>query len=301
MQKDVLHLEVSQIYWYYNKALELKEAVKQEYPNNAEEAFLASGNCVFDTQNIINRIEYLKRQPKPKRGEFIIHWNDPERRDYPINYTWKDSPTGCIKIYQEPMERYPYVVGGDTKGEGLDWFSGTVIRNDTKERCATLHSQELKSKHYTSQMWALGMYYNKALISIEVNFNTYPIELLNEWHYVSQYMRETYDNFEGKMKKAYGWKTDGTTRPLIIEREITLVDEHPELFHDIDFLRECLSFIDKDGRADAETGKHDDILFSDMIAHAAGAQQTTIIEEIPMWKEYPEEDFDDYAEGEGFY
>jgi len=282
MQKDILHLEVSQIYWYYCKALDLKEAVKQEYPNNADEAFIASGGCVFNVSNVISRIEYLKQQPKPRQGQFAITWNDAERKDYPIGYEWKDSPTGCIKIVREPKDRFPYVLGGDTKGEGSDWFTGTIINNNTKENCATLHFNSLQSKVYTAQMWALANYYNKALIGIEVNFNTYPIELINEWQYTFQYVREKFDTYEGTLQKKFGWKTDGTTRPLIIEREIAYIDEHIELFNDIDMLRECLSFVDKDGRADAESGKHDDILFSDMIARASSCQQTTLVMDEPI-------------------
>jgi len=134
-------------------------------------------------------------------------------------------------------------------------------------------------------VWALAKYYNTALAGIEVNFNTYPIELLTDWQYTQQYVREKFDTFEGSLQKKYGWKTDGTTRPLIIEREIALVDEHIELFHDIDFLRECLTFVNKDGRSDAESGKHDDILFSDMIAQACSTQQTTIIAEEVIIKQ----------------
>jgi hypothetical protein len=44
--------------------------------------------------------------------------------------------------------------------------------------------------------------------------------------------------------------------------------ENIELFSDIAMLRECMSFVyDKTGRPDAESGKHDDLLFSDMIAN----------------------------------
>lgn len=128
-------------------------------------------------------------------------------------------------------------------------------------------------------MWALGMYYNTALIGIEANFNTYPIELLSDWKYPKQYMREKVDTITKEIKKQFGWRTDGNTRPLIIETEITTVDENIEHFFDIETLNEMLTFIkDKNGRYDAETGKHDDLLFSDMIADAISSQQTRVIE-----------------------
>jgi hypothetical protein len=46
------------------------------------------------------------------------------------------------------------------------------------------------------------------------------------------------------------------------------------LFYDIDTLREMVTFVyDANGRPDAIAGKHDDLLFSDMIANEIRAQQ----------------------------
>lgn len=281
---DVIGLEPEQVYWYYNKWRGYldKNLIKQEYPCTADEAFLASGSCIFDKEKIIQRKEYLKELHKvnpPKRGDFIISWNNPDMLDFPVGFVWTDNQHGNITIYQEPEPGHPYTVGGDTKGEGSDWFAGTVKDNSNGKRCATLHMQGLKSKPYAAQIWALAMYYNEAVIGIEVNFNTYPVELLTDWHYPRQYMREKVDTITKEVKKQFGWRTDGNTRPLIIEREITIVEENIDCFFDINTLDEMLTFIkDEDGRYDAEVGKHDDLLFSDMIADAIGSQQSRQIE-----------------------
>jgi hypothetical protein len=145
-------------------------------------------------------------------------------------------------------------------------------------------------------MWALAKYYNQAMIGIEVNFNKYPIEILKDWNYPRQYQREIPDTFTGGVKKTYGFKTDGNTRPLIIEREIVLVSEQINCINDIPTLNEMLTFIkDKNGRPDAESGKHDDLLFSDMIGEGIRNQQTRLIEKVIVDNRlYPDEDFDDY-------
>ena len=66
---------------------------------------------------------------------------------------------------------------------------------------------------------------------------------------------------------------------MIISNEIVLIRDNIELFTHIDMLSECLTFvIDKNGRPDAESGKHDDILMSDMIANASRSQQRFTIE-----------------------
>ena len=76
------------------------------------------------------------------------------------------------------------------------------------------------------------------------------------------------------MQQKFGWKTDRNTRPKIISEEQSIVKDHPELFTDIDTIGEMLTFIyDEDMRPDATEGKHDDLLFSDMIAQATRWQQ----------------------------
>lgn len=257
--------------------------MKQENPTTADEAFIFSGTPIFNTDKIMQhkaKLELYYKTNPPLQGEFIITWNNPDMMDYPVAYKWSNKQTGCIKIYEDVKVGFPYVIGGDTKGDGSDRFSGTVKNNNTGKRCASLHWPGAKSKYYSAQMWALGMYYNIALIAIETNFNTYPVELLTDWHYPRQYQREMKDKFTGELKKSYGWKTDGNTRPLIIEKEITEVEENIDNFTDIETLNEMLTFVDKDGRADAQSGKHDDLLISDMITNDIGNQQTHVVEKV---------------------
>lgn len=294
-----------QVYWYYNKwnSYIKGDLIKQEYPCTADEAFLSSGNCIFNTERIIARKSILERLYKTNpydTGMFTITWNDPIIMDKPVAFKRNNSKEiegqPIIRIYEQPKTGNPYVIGGDTKGEGSDKFTGTIINNNTGNRAATLYFPGNNSKMYTAQMWALGMYYNQALIGIEVNFNTYPIELMSDWNYPRQYQREKVDTFTGQVLKAYGWRTDGNTRPLIIEREIVLVDEDISCINDIPTLSEMLTFVkDKNGRADAESGKHDDLLLSDMIGEGIRGQQVRIVEEILIDDRlYPDEDFDDY-------
>jgi hypothetical protein len=252
---------------------------KQEYPSNPNEAFLMSGRSVFDN-NIVNaRIEELKQryQTQPyKCGHFAFEWNDPNTKDKIKNDTIKFiDGNGEIKIYEDVKSSYPYVIGGDTKGEGRDYYTATVINNITGNRAATMRVQLSESKPYSHQMYCLGKYYNDALIGIEMNFNTAPIEELERLNYPNQYYRERYDTIVKSVQRKLGWKTDGNTRPLIIDKEIGLIRDDIGLFNDIDMLGECITFVyDKDNRPDAISGKHDDLLLSDMIANEIRSQQT---------------------------
>ncbi|MDQ6418683.1 hypothetical protein RB620_04450 [Paenibacillus sp. LHD-117] len=290
---NTIGLELEQIYWYYNKydGYLKKDTIKQEYPCSPLEAFLASGTCVFNQEKVVMRIEQLKlvyKKRPPRRGNFRFEWNDPKTMDSIKDGTikWADNPNGSITIYSIPEERYPYVIGGDTKGEGHDKYAATVLNNVTGKRCATLHMQATNSKPYTHQMYCLGRFYNDALIGIEMNFNTAPIEELERLQYPHQYVRVKYDDFTKQTEKKYGWKTDGNTRPLIIDKEIGLIEENIDLFTDIDFLSECLTFIyDKNGRPDAESGKNDDLLISDMIANEIRSQQSYTLSDVETKRE----------------
>ena len=124
-------------------------------------------------------------------------------------------------------------------------------------------------------MYCMGRYFNDALIGIEINFNTGPIEELARLRYPNQYVRRKYDDYTKKAETKYGWKTDGNTRPVIIDRYGDLINENIDLIYDIPTLQEAMTFIyDDNGRADAMDGKHDDLLFSDMIANQIREQQS---------------------------
>ena len=168
----------------------------------------------------------------------------------------------------------PYVIGGDTKGEGSDFYTATVVNNITGNRAATFHLNINRAKPYTHQIYCMGIFYNQALIGVEINFNTAPIEELQRLHYPKQFVRRKFDDYTKKIEPRYGFKTDGISRPLIIDKYASLIYEHIELINDIPTLEEAMTFIyDEKGRPDAMDGKHDDLLFSDMIAEQIREQQ----------------------------
>lgn len=282
---DLFKLDKEQVKWWIwtfrndnNSDLNM---MKQENPSTYNEAFIFSGTPVFDNEKVNLRIEYLERKYEkepPKRGEFIFEWNNPETKDYIKDKTIKfiEDENGFLTIYEMPMIGYPYVIGGDTKGDSTnsDLYAGAVINNATGNRAAAIHGQWTDSRPYTWQMYCLGHCYNLALIAIEVNFNSSPIEELERLHYPRQYVREKYDDFTGETKNAHGWKTDGNNRPRIIDKEKHLIKNNINLFNDINMLNECITFIKKDNKPDAMSGKHDDALMSDMIANEIRKHQS---------------------------
>lgn len=231
---------------------------RQEYPASPGEAFLHSGTGVFDNEQIVLRLERL---PGPAgRGEFA----DGE---------WTESETGAITLYELPEEGVPYVLGGDTAGEGSDYFTAIVIDNVSGRIAAKLR-QKYSEPEYVRQIDALGRFYNDALVAIETNFSTYPVMKLQEMEYPNQYSREREDTYTRQMKKSYGFRTDRQSRPRAIANLVEVFSSHPEWFTDRELLEEMLTFCyNEDHRPEALAGKHDDLVMGAAITYAVRHQQ----------------------------
>lgn len=240
---------------------------KQEYPICPEEAFLSTGNCYFNKENIINRINTA---PEPLvRGKFTCYYDGIRIR----NQKFLEQEEGNIKIYEYPQKRVPYVLGGDTAGEGSDFFTAHVINNITGKQVAVL-KQQYNEIEYVKQVYCLGMFYNCALVGLENNFSTYPTQKLAELNYPNQFVRKKEDQYNNKYEKSFGFKTNSITRPYILGLLQEIVHDNIDVIQDKDTLREMLTFIVNDkGRAEAEEGYHDDLVMALAISYYIRGQQ----------------------------
>ena len=246
------------------------DTFKQEYPICPEEAFLSTGKCYFNKQNIINR---MKKVPKPiMEGYFLCNYTGTKISD--MKFIKEENSS--IKIFKKPEKYRPYVIGGDTSGEGSDFFTLQILDNITGEQVAVL-KQEFDETEYVKQAYCLGMWYNIALTAIENNFSTYPTKKLEEVNYPKQYIRNKEDTYLSKYDKAFGFKTTPITRPLILAGLQEIVNDEDEInkINDYDTLNEMLTFIkNKVGRPEAEQGYHDDLVMALAIAYYIRPQQS---------------------------
>ena len=239
------------------------------------------GKCVFDANKLQERRNNL---PKPlKVGYFTYDYNGLEIS----NIRWVNDKNGYINIYQVPDTPAitKYCIGGDTAGEGSDYYTAHVLDAKTGEQVATFRN-EFDSDIYAKQIYCLGKYYKNALIGIESNFDSFPIKELQRLGYPYQYVREQPDTYTGKLEKKYGFRTTQITRPVIISRLIELVREHTELINDLDTIEELLTIIrNEKGRIEAPAGSHDDLMMGLAIAYEIRNQ--VVFNEEPIYS-YPE-------------
>jgi len=257
------------------------EQFKQEYPMNPHEAFIVSGTSVFDKEQLVLRLETI---PKPlKVGYFSYTYNDEKPAGQKISdIKWVNDPNGYIRIYQVPDSpvQTKYCIGGDTAGDGSDYYTGHVLDAKTGMQVATL-KQQFDADLYTKQMYCLGKYYKDALIGIEANFDSFPLMELQRLGYKNQYVREKIDEYTGRTEKRYGFKTTSITRPTILSSLIEIVREHIDLINDKDTLEELLTIIrNEKGRIEAPVGGHDDQMMGLAIAHYIRTQVVFMEEPI---------------------
>ena len=229
------------------------------------------GKSVFDAKAVTGR---LGQGVRPVRTGLFLYDDDGLALS---EIRFADGADGCIRVYREPEAGVPYVIGGDTAGEGSDSFAAQVIDNRTGEQVCVLHGQ-FDEDVFARQVYCLGMWYNTALVGLETNFSTYPVRELERLSYPKQYVRESVDDFTHRVKRSFGFQTTQKTRPVMIAGLIKEVREDISIVSDKETLLEMLTFVRAEGtlRPEAEPGAHDDCVMALAIAHQIRHQQDVL-------------------------
>lgn len=195
--KNKVNLSIYQLHWYFDKRLELKEDVFQEYPCTEEQAFLYSGRPYFDVELI--DLELL-RNIKPIRIE----------------------RNGEIEIYEEPIANERYVIGSDV-AEGLDCGDKStffILNTRTGEEVAN-GEYILEPDDHGRLLNKYSKIYNNALISVEANNHGHSTlnTLRNECKAsLKLYVRESDpEERRKKTKDRYGWLTTEKSKYFMLD------------------------------------------------------------------------------------
>ena len=265
---------------------------RQEYPSTPEEAFIATGDNVFDNDIVINQLANIRNLKPLAKGYFEYKKEYPSPDHIVIsNIKWIDDNYGYITLLEQPQVKQhpnksdvlkcPYVIGGDTSGLGEDYFAALCINNITKDNAAIIHKQTWNDDLFADQVYCLGMYYNTALIGIEINYSITAMRELEKARYPRLYLRDRFDSLTSQYTKAIGFETTSKSRPVIIDNLVKMVRDHQEIFKDARILREMLTFIKnpKTGKKEAQEGKHDDLVIASAITYFIAEQMAAIWEE----------------------
>lgn len=255
------------------------------------------GRAFFDAMKVQKQLE--KKIKPAKVGNFRFDYDGLKI----TNIRFEPDKNGIVKLYRLPEAGRPYVIGGDTAGEGSDSFVGQVLDNITGLQVAVLRSSYkdgMDEGTYAHQLYCLGMWYNEALIAVETNFSTHPQEEMRRLNYPNFYVREKVDEYTGGLVKSFGFRTTKLTRSAILGLLQGIVRESPEAIVDETTLEEMLTFTmneEKQLRPEAEANAHDDCVMAIAIAFFARGQQRMTVSVVTgekntkkwskdMWEDY---------------
>ncbi len=254
--------------WYASKVRNLPEwLLHQEYPSNPEEAFIKSGNPVFDVDALM-----LLDTQEPARG--YLHQVRPHLTE------WRTNADGPLQIWEQPEEGRNYVIGADV-AEGLDYGDYSVahvIDTVTGVVVAKWREHIEPDLFGSSVLNDIGRYYNNSLVGVEVNnHGLTTLVALQGAGYGNLYYRYTYDERTKKKGRKMGWRTQSNTKPLMID-ELALalrpwVDSEGDLIEaasltlmDSETIGELRTFV-RDGNGKTHGSPFDDQVISLAIAN----------------------------------
>ena len=293
---------------------------RQEYPSNAREAFVLSGDGFFDANALM---DYEERTKPPKaRGTFIKAHQ---------GFVFQRGERGYVRVWEMPDPHGHYVIGADTaEGKrsaaadssltdaeaeqgGRDFSIADVLKvsemTDDPDRpgrkrrvgclrqVAQIHGR-MAPEVFAQQVWWAAGYWScpgpeqqrttrrACLTAIERNHSSGQtvIRELRETHkHPDLFVHRRINVRQGKPSSYYGWVTDGTTRMPMLDDLAALVRSGGIQINSADTIREMFTFVrGDDGRPAAQEGTHDDRV----IALAITAQMVNH-HRMPMTGEMP--------------
>jgi hypothetical protein len=213
----------------------------QEFAEDAESCFKATGECCFEVEAVEARLANVTEPLAARRG-------------------------GALQIWLPPIVGKEYVVAVDTAGGGADgdFAAVQVIEMESGLQCAELR-QRLGTLELARVSAELAREYGGALIAVERN--NHGAGVLAYLDSVERYAR-VYEQ-----AGVAGWLTTAGSKPGMVSRMGALLVEASEMFYSRRLLGECRTFVTlAGGRTGAANGAHDDCLMAMAIAQMVRAE-----------------------------
>jgi hypothetical protein len=234
-------LDREQIGFRRQTRADFRGLARQEFAEDEESCFLASGESVFELAAIEARL--LTAAPPIA-----------QRRN------------GELQIWLPPLPGKHYLVAVDPAGGGShgDYSVAQVIDLESALQCAEF-AGHVGGLELTRLVTALAAEYNQAWLVVERNNHGSGVLALAES--VCKYPRIY------AAAGQPGWLTTSISRPAMLGRLDAALVEQPECFQSRRLLGECRGFSRRpDGKTSAQAGAHDDRVMAMAIALAARAE-----------------------------
>jgi Terminase large subunit, T4likevirus-type, N-terminal len=243
--------------WYDSKRRDLPDwQLAQEYPADADEAFLRSGHPVFNVDMLKSLVVV-----EPERGQL---------RSEPGGPVFDETNGGPLRVWELPQDGRRYVIGADV-AEGLehgDFSVAQVIEAKSRRVVACYHARVDPDLFGSDVIYNLGRFYNRALVGVENNNQgLVTLKALVRVAYSPLYKQRSQTRASmPQPSDVLGWRTNAVTKPFVIgELNGVLRDGELHCF-DVDTHSELRTFV-REGDGKMHGSPFDDRVMSLAIAN----------------------------------
>lgn len=287
-EKKAYNLDMEQMYWRRHTILNEcggdLDNFRQEYPANDIEAFIASGRSRFAKVALTNYMRKIK--PPIAIGEVKIvetlkevyaHYGGTK----PVVEFFEDVQ-GNLKIWEFPQfedlkRKIPveYITSVDAaEGKQVDRSDARKTDNSVVSIWRRIPYRKVASwvgkidpDLLADIAYAIAYYYNMGWLAVENNHPGFTTNQLLIGRYPRLYYEITLDEKTKEETRNFGWHTDSTTRPFLIDSLAAVIREEVAEIYDEETIKEYQTFIKyPDGHCEAQYGCTDDIVMADGIA-----------------------------------
>ena len=234
-------LSDKEISYYYLKYLSMNRDMKmlrQEYPTTPEEAFMASGDKVFD-------VDILAKQ---------------ETIPYEMVGNWK--------IYKKFIPSHRYGMGADvSEGIGGDSSTAVIWDFDKNEIVATYASNRIPPDLFAHELKNGGYLYGGCLIAPERNNHGHATIVVLKGVYDNIFVEKKQDKFLDRETDRLGWHTNQASKPKMIYDLSSALNEELIKINSVDVISEMRTY-ERTDLIKSDDTKHWDLV----IAAAIGWQ-----------------------------
>jgi len=257
---------------------------KQENPMTPEEAFVASGGGVFDSEIIQEGYRNAKKPEKEiamnsyPMFEKLKVWEFPttiDKKIYHQKAEWSFELQDYVYVdtdllLEEQHFYIPYTIGVDTSGMGADKNQIVVINNITKKVAARLEKKNISEEHLAKIVVEIAKMYNNAMVAPEINYSHSLVDFIVKLGYKNLYIMEDIVREDQKITGGivYGWKTTNPSKTRLIGHLKSILNESPSVIPDKEFWYEAEYFLLEDAVKNivgAASGHFDDIIMATAI------------------------------------
>ena len=281
--------------WYDN---EHERRDRDNVASNLDIDYLTTGRPIFDTMKCDLRLREAK---SGERGDLMWKVRPIFSSDggYCINQNQLEvefvkNVNGIYEVWQHPREDFDngYVIGADT-AEGLeqgDYDSAYCdFRGEDKlKTVASLHGK-FKIHEYAEELAKFGVYYKRAYVNIERNNHGHGVIQQTMKFYNQLWHKDLFTRGYAELTDQIGFSTTTISKPVIIGTLGKAISNEEFVCDDAGFWKETLTFVEDDGRMEAQGKSRGQKCYDDRVMAKAITLWTHLNMPLPSMKRKQEQ------------